>query len=872
MYCKHAATLPRLLLVVANILIPTAILIFATGFFPYKPFLPGLAKYEDPKDVSPPSAPFDKLVFMVVDALRSDFVYTEGSGFKFTQDLIKDGVAIPFTAHATSPTVTMPRIKAMTTGSTPSFLDAILNFDEADTSSTLAAQDTWLAQMKAKNTGKLIMYGDDTWLKLFPGIFDRADGTTSFFVSDFTEVDNNVTRHVPEELLNDDWNTMVLHYLGLDHIGHKTGPRGPKMLPKQHEMDGIVRQIYEAMETQDHLKSTLLVLCGDHGMNDAGNHGASSPGETSAALVFVSPKLRQVSGDVQAPAKYVEEFQYYRSVEQSDLAPTLAALLGFPIPKNSLGSFIVEFLPLWSDVQDRVHILIQNARQILSIVTASIGASSPETAVSAEQCLHAPSPAAELVCEWQNEISGTANLAVPDSSQYQAQVSAISKWLSKAQEMMSGMASNYDVDRLTLGGVIALIASSAAIFATVRSIQPAVGGLGPFTLITALYSVMMFASSYVEEEQHFWYWSTTAWLFYLGLRRLSLPIRKFLMTVGGGLVIMRLTRSWNQTGQKFAGEPDIVTTYLIPHPSLLWILVWSTYLFSSRELLRSLSGIPTVLSGSVVAGVVTSAVSFKLSFTKQDAPELVVGLAKFFANLFDGPSLVVQARTVFMGIGLTALYPIFILIVSPAQVSKEHALRGFHHLYTLIALTQSRTTNAPLFLMFYGIEYYLHQLDLEPIEVTTSALLLQYASFFAMGGSNAFTGIDLSSAYNGVSDFNVFLVGVLTFVSNWAGPIWWMSASNLLLLRSRRNELGRTKAGGNSAPPNTFLQHASLLTMFVAVTLGFAMVACTTLRTHLFIWTVFSPKYLYTMAWSLGQHLIVNMGLGGLLYSFGYVP
>ena len=38
-------------------------------------------------------------------------------------------------------------------------------------------------------------------------------------------MDNNVTRHVPEELRNDDWNTMVLHYLGLDHIGHKAGPR-----------------------------------------------------------------------------------------------------------------------------------------------------------------------------------------------------------------------------------------------------------------------------------------------------------------------------------------------------------------------------------------------------------------------------------------------------------------------------------------------------------------------------------------------------------------------------------------------------------------------------------------------------------------------
>jgi ethanolaminephosphotransferase len=77
----------------------------------------------------------------------------------------------------------MPRVKAITTGSVPSFLDVVLNFAESDTSSTLATQDTWLAQMKAKPGGKLLMYGDDTWLKLFPGFFERADGTTSFFVS-----------------------------------------------------------------------------------------------------------------------------------------------------------------------------------------------------------------------------------------------------------------------------------------------------------------------------------------------------------------------------------------------------------------------------------------------------------------------------------------------------------------------------------------------------------------------------------------------------------------------------------------------------------------------------------------------------------------
>ena len=91
------------------------------------------------------------------------------------------------------------------------------------------------------------------------------------------------------------------------------------MIPKQHEMDGIVRDIYEALETNEHLQSTLLVVCGDHGMNDAGNHGASSAGETSPALVFLSPKLKKLGLKFQVPAESREDFQYFSMIEQSDL-------------------------------------------------------------------------------------------------------------------------------------------------------------------------------------------------------------------------------------------------------------------------------------------------------------------------------------------------------------------------------------------------------------------------------------------------------------------------------------------------------------------------------------------------------------------------
>lgn len=123
----------------------------------------------------------------------------------------------------------------------------------------------------------------------------------------------------------------------------------PYMAPKQMEMDRIVHQIYSAIETQPHLQSTLLVLCGDHGMNEAGNHGGSATGETSTALLFISPSFNKHFSGSPCPGEPSGDYNYYETVEQSDIAPTLAALLGFPIPLNNLGVFIPNFLDLWKD-------------------------------------------------------------------------------------------------------------------------------------------------------------------------------------------------------------------------------------------------------------------------------------------------------------------------------------------------------------------------------------------------------------------------------------------------------------------------------------------------------------------------------------------
>lgn len=115
---------------------------------------------------------------------------------------------------------------------------------------------------------------------------------------------------------------------------------------------------------------------------------------------------------------------------------------------------------------------------------------------------------------------------------------------------------------------------------------------------------------------------------------------------------MRLVRSWNQTGQKFAGEPDLVKIFLVSNPALLWCLVGATYLWIHRELARGFEALPDVVTTPCGIGLILSAFTFKASFTQEDAPELVIGFVRSLANIILVPSLVTRARAVFIGLAV----------------------------------------------------------------------------------------------------------------------------------------------------------------------------------------------------------------------------
>lgn len=329
-------------IVVTNLI---ACFIFYSSFFPQSVLVAG---YNAPSNDTKPQ--FTKLILMCIDAMRADMVYD----FPFTNHLIKEGKALAMIAHAHPPTVTMPRLKAMTSGQMPNFLDIIHNLD-----STALDQDNWLYQMKQIGK-KLILYGDNTWLKLFPNYFIRSDGTTSFFVTDTVIVDTNVTRHIDGELLSNDWDVMILHYLGLDHVGHVGGIKSPLLVPKQKEMDGIVEKLYN-FTIRD--PNTLFVLFSDHGMTDQGNHGGATKPETESLFVFMHSKYLE---------KGTGATDFIGKVNQMDLVPTLSSLFGTTIPKNNIGKLIIDLIKYFGD-EFTIHSMKKNVEQLFDVLRETEG-------------------------------------------------------------------------------------------------------------------------------------------------------------------------------------------------------------------------------------------------------------------------------------------------------------------------------------------------------------------------------------------------------------------------------------------------------------------------------------------------------------------
>lgn len=114
-------------------------------------------------------------VLFIIDALRLDFLLDKGN-FPTLHGFIESKPAhtAVFQLFADPPTVTAQRLKGITAGGLPTFIDMNSNFNSA-----VLQEDNIIDQLKKFNR-RLQFLGDDTWKALFPTQFDVIHPFDSF--------------------------------------------------------------------------------------------------------------------------------------------------------------------------------------------------------------------------------------------------------------------------------------------------------------------------------------------------------------------------------------------------------------------------------------------------------------------------------------------------------------------------------------------------------------------------------------------------------------------------------------------------------------------------------------------------------------------
>ncbi|EPS67599.1 hypothetical protein M569_07175, partial [Genlisea aurea] len=901
---------------------------FVVGFFPVKPALSGISGLESfhrPGSYStddfgsslPPEKLkslyqessgippyFDRLILMVIDGLPAEFVLGKDeqpppSFFKeampFTQSLLTKGVAIGYHARAAPPTVTMPRLKSMVSGAIGGFLDVATNFN------TQAFLDDNLIAQFLKIGWKMVMLGDDTWLKLFPDMFHRHDGVSSFFVKDTVQVDHNVSRHLIKELRCNDWDLLILHYLGLDHVGHIGGRKSIMMGPKLTEMDEVIKTIYKEMEStvQSDRRGTLLLIVSDHGMTETGNHGGSSYEETDALALFVGTKEFRGASSM------------WKEILQVDLAPTLALLFGVPIPLNSVGTVITGVFPPMQG-EEELRILELNSWQLLRLLKSHMTKSDcgtfscdfvsgkPEIAEKL-CCLYLDAAALHEFLKSRDPSRRSSNISI-SGDEYRDTVLAYRNFLEAASKWLSSRSTEKPIGMLAFG-LAAMVLSCLAFVKLLLVLHREVDFKRNEQLsskrwplddcfavaVVLIHVLSMGSSSMIEEEQYLWHYLTST----LGLiflkrtfvkdedddsdhpesaserRRAASRSVCYIVAV---LILGRLLRGWHRGGVNWSYMPDISKllkqagcAYVKPlHLSALFVVVLCCALFMATRLKRS--------AGSLLMLLIFT---FPISLVaKQIWKNVEEGM--LVSSGFDANSSVIQITYGLLGIstlGILVLTPWSIPPKKPefsrgggvyffdSFVDSMHIIGFFYVLSWSILqmLLQQPVNSIPMSLivaqMLATVCHFAEGggLNIKQWVKVATLYYLGMAGHFGLGNTNTLATIDVAGAFIGVSSHSTTVSGILMFCITYASPMVSLLTVPMILSSSSMKKEEEKNDHLVESTTDVLKKRLLVYPCLVPVAINSVVLVAYTavliaMRNHLFVWSVFSPKYLYVCA------------------------
>ncbi|XP_021841060.1 uncharacterized protein [Spinacia oleracea] len=824
----------------------------------------------------------------------------------YTRSLLANGMATGYHAKAAPPTVTMPRLKAMVSGAIGGFLDVALNFN------TQAFLDDNLLGQFFRIGWKMTMFGDETWLKLFPKLFTRKDGVSSFFVKDTIVVDLNVSRHMPEELNRDDWHLMILHYLGLDHVGHIGGRKSVLMPPKLREMDDVIKMIHldSILSNDSKQGDTLLLVVSDHGMTESGNHGGSSYEETDSLALFIYPSSKAPSDDVSV----IKD-----TMNQVDIAPTLALLFGVPIPMNNVGVIVVDCLLSLTDGQ-LLRALELNSWQLLRLLKAQLPGLSCVVSASGYPadtrwskvslcsgtveemfcCLY--SKAASLHTFWKSSTTSRSDSGL----HYNHTVNAYHDFLMTASEWLTRKVTDKPFGQLAFG-ILAMVLSSLVFLRLLFCLRieeclkenQGCAEMKSWSLeeifvvvVVVFLVVSMGSSSMVEEEQYIWHF-LTATLFWIIIRKVmkSLPLgdqdrlnkssynSRFsqLCSILVMLICGRIIRAWHQGGVNWTHLPDISK--------------WLTQAGRSQEKAIRVLSVISVTSLSLLA------------FSKSRLNKLFSNLLQFFfllsgylvlqhvmihqddEFLVSGHGATFMAQIIYAVLSIVTCFTVLASPwLSPVTTCKESAsnrqldcsqsvknrmislskglnesayLTGWAYVisWSLLQLLLQKPSNSmPVFLLLLQISaamtYFSSNGAYRKSWVEVSALyFIGMAGHFGLGNSNTLATIDVAGAFMGISSHSTVLSGILMLCITYASPILVLLSLTMYVSLKNESYYGLDHTLDFGLLLKTVLAVPFLVPLGInSVLLVAYTIVLLQMRNHLFIWSVFSPKYLYVCA------------------------
>jgi ethanolaminephosphotransferase len=447
----------------------------------------------------------------------------------------------------------MPRIKAIISGTLPSFMDYILNLSAYKFNGENIVENAFKANKKT------VFYGDDTWIQVLPQqVFHRSNGTSSFFATDYIEVDTNVTYNIHKELKQlHDWDIMIAHYLGVDHIGHSHGGHNSHLMPqKLLEMDNVIKNIYETVSKNGGSEPYLIVITGDHGMTDVGNHGGNTLEETETALIFLSTHKTKTNSFDERRAE---------RILQIDIASTLSSMMGLPLPNKSRGRIILSVLDAFYMEKDhQMCHLFSNAVQIDSLITSELSSKHKKVIQQAFKV--------HISIIEENSPKTKTNL------NYKLIIDSYNSYINLIQtELLTEATKRSIFSLLTLSVILAILPifgllfvelnnSHSVIFTKVKDIQTV------FAYISLILNcIFLLSTSYIEAEHHYWYLMTSTFT----LIHMSIAIRNYsqnqislndpfsalrennllkVLACFLVLIILRVSNYWNQLYDYDIGE------------------------------------------------------------------------------------------------------------------------------------------------------------------------------------------------------------------------------------------------------------------------------------------------------------------------------